>query len=162
MAFVFTPFLFNLTLTLIVFIAYALLRTWVVHRATRVLYKQQVHAHLVRNLLRIVFIVGLVIAVVLIWFGQYIDNVWVTLASVLGVVAIGFFAVWSILSNIVCGLIIMLLRNIEIGDDVEIVENNIGGKIEEINLFYVILSTKKGTYHVPNNVFIQKIVFKRR
>lgn len=151
----------NVILTLGVFFGYFLISRLALRRITQSLYRQQGHAHLVRQLFRIFLTVLLCIVLGFIWFSAQIGNVWITLTSLLGLLAIGFFAVWSVLSNIVCGIILILLRNIEIGDNVTVVEANVSGTIIQINLFYVVLSTKKGTYHIPNNIFIQKIVFKR-
>ena len=39
-------------------------------------------------------------------------------------VAIGFIAVWSILSNVLCSLMLIMHRSFRIGDDIEVVAIN--------------------------------------
>ncbi|HLP80329.1 MAG TPA: mechanosensitive ion channel domain-containing protein [Acidobacteriota bacterium] len=152
----------NCVITLGLIFVYMLLYQWILRRVTNRFYKQPKHAHLVRQLLRLILAIFFTLVILVVWFGSRIENVWITITSIIGVVAVGFFAVWSVLSNIVCGVILLLIRNIEVGDHVTLLEPKCSGVIEEIGLFYIVLTSKQGTLHIPNNVFIQKIVFKRR
>ncbi|MBU1078662.1 MAG: mechanosensitive ion channel family protein [Spirochaetes bacterium] len=99
-----------------------------------------------------------IFAFVFIWEGN-IQNFWVGITGFFGIVAIGFFAVWSILSNIVSGIVLLLIKSIQIGDEIQIIPENITGRIENITLFHVVLiDNKKRSTLIPNNLFIQKIV----
>ncbi len=104
----------------------------------------------------ILFLIGVIVI-----FGGDIKNLWVGVAGILGLVAIGFVAVWSLLSNIFAGIIILLLKNIRIGDNIEIPGENISGEIEYVTLFYVLIKDKEGdVFNIPNNIFIQKVIKK--
>lgn len=94
---------------------------------------------------------------VIIWGGD-LNNIWVSLGSILGVIAIGFFAIWSILSNIVAGIIIYTINPFKITDTLVLVEKEVTGKVIDIGLIYTKLQDKDGIITVPNNLFFQQIV----
>ncbi len=94
---------------------------------------------------------------VIIWGGD-IKNIWVSIGSILGVIAIGFFAIWSILSNIVAGIIIYTINPFKITDTLVLVEKDVTGKVIDIGLIYTKLQDKDGIITVPNNLFFQQVV----
>lgn len=101
---------------------------------------------------------AVLIAIVLLW-GVSLENAWVSVAGFLGLVAIGFFAVWSILSNIFAGIVIFFSRPFKIDDTIELIPDGIKGRVKDINGFFVILSDEEGsTCNIPNNFVYQKIV----
>ncbi|MBI3142351.1 MAG: mechanosensitive ion channel [Bacteroidetes bacterium] len=82
-------------------------------------------------------------------------------ASILAVVGIGFFAQWSLLSNITAGLILYFGHPMKIGDHITILdgENTLNGTVEDISLFFIFVKSKDGvTYTMPNSVAIQKTI----
>lgn len=111
----------------------------------------------IKRLLIITLWVLCILILVIIWGGD-LENLWVTLGSVLGVIAIGFFAIWSILSNIVAGIIIYGANPFKIGDTIVLVEKEVTGKVKDIGMIYTTLQDKDGVFTVPNNVFFQQIV----
>lgn len=106
------------------------------------------------------------VVVVLQGLGLKISSILAGLLTVAGMVAIGFIAVWSILSNILCSFLLMTFRMFEIGDDVEILEPGsmvtLKGKVAGFNVMYTSLSHEgqengDGVItQVPNNIFFQK------
>ena len=106
---------------------------------------------------RIAVIVFFVIAITAIW-GFSLQNIWIVITSALGILAVAFFAVWSILSNIIAGLLLSLSRKIHIGDTITFPEEKISGTVEEISYLIVVLRGRKGHIHVPNNLFFQRII----
>ena len=114
---------------------------------------------LLRKLSKWLIVLGIVVGILLLWGGN-VEDVWVGLTTVLGIIAIGFFAVWSILSNIVSGMVILLTRSFRMGDRIEIVGDGVRGAIENITLFHVVITEEPEghTVMIPNNVFIQKTV----
>ena len=72
--------------------------------------------------------------------GIKIANILTVLLTVAGMIAIGFIAVWSILSNILCSMMLVLFRNFDMGDEVEIVEpiGGVGlkGKVVGFNIMF--------------------------
>lgn len=102
--------------------------------------------------------------------GVPIGSVWTVVSALLAMVAIGFVAVWSILSNISSSLLIHVLDPFEKGDEIEIIEptggNGLAGKVAEIKVMYTVLHTtdengQRYVVHVPNNTFFQKTVKKK-
>ena len=107
---------------------------------------------------------------VLILAATMIMNVWgintdallTVLGTMLGLVAIGFVAVWSVLSNLLCTFVLILFKPFSVGDDLEIPADSISGKVVDLTLIFTTLRSSDGEYlQVPNNMFFQKI-FKRR
>ncbi len=103
-----------------------------------------------------------IVPVVLIW-GVDIQNVWVSIAGFLGLVAIGFFAVWSILSNLFAGILLLFTRPFQVDDTIEILPDGIRGKVKDINSFFIILTdSEENTVNIPNNMVYQKIIKRLR
>jgi small-conductance mechanosensitive channel len=95
-------------------------------------------------------------------FGLNVGGMWGILSTVLAMVAIGFVAVWSVLSNTLCTLIIMVFRPFAIGDDVEFPQDAIKGRVIDLNVFFTTLDAGDGTVmQVPNNLFFQKVIRRR-
>lgn len=97
--------------------------------------------------------------------GFNLGGLWAMMATVLGMVAIGFVAVWSVLSNVLCTFMILLYRPFEVGDEIEITSEGlgVGGKVAALNFLYTTLNTADGALlQIPNNLFFQKVVKRRR
>jgi len=79
--------------------------------------------------------------------------------SVLGLVAIGFVAVWSVLSNVSCTFILILLKPFQVGDTLEFPGESINGIVVDVNLVFTTLRDAEGAeYRIPNNMFFQKVI----
>lgn len=100
---------------------------------------------------------GLALAALLA-LGIDLQGLWSTLGAALSLVAIGFVAMWSILSHILASILIIIFRPFEVGDRVEIVgENPVLGEVTDLNPVYTTLRAEDGgTLRVPNNLFFQK------
>ena len=119
----------------------------------------------VRRLVRwgVILIAGLLI---LQFLGVPMATVWATVSAVAALIAVGFVAVWSVLSNVACALLLLIFKPFRIGDHIELVESaagpNIGGRVTDLTLAYVVLreETAEGVslVQVPNNLFFQKTV----
>ena len=97
-------------------------------------------------------------ALVLIW-GVDVKNFTSVLLSVFAVIGIGFFAQWSILSNITSGIIMFFIFPYKIGDYVKIHDKDHAyeGMIDDIKTFHLIIKTEKGeTITYPNSLMLQK------
>ncbi len=81
------------------------------------------------------------------------------MSSVFAVIGIGFFAQWSILTNITSGVIMFFTFPYKIGDYIKIHDKDFPyeGFIEDIKAFHMIIRTGKNeiiTY--PNSLLMQK------
>lgn len=105
-------------------------------------------------------------AIALQHLGIKVTNIMAGLLTIAGMVAIGFIAVWSILSNILCSVLLIAFRAFNIGDEIEIVEpiggTGLKGKVVSFNVMFTSLAENieegesKVITQVPNNVFFQK------
>ena len=95
-------------------------------------------------------------------WGFQINGIIAVIGTVLGLVAIGFVAVWSVLSNFLCTLVLVILKPFYVGDEIELPTANVKGKVTDLSLVYTTLESAPGeTVLVPNNMFFQ-LIFKRR
>lgn len=86
-------------------------------------------------------------------------DVLTVLGGLLGLVAIGFVAVWSTLSNVLCTFLLLLTRPFRIGDEVELVPDPIRGEVVDLTFFFTTLKDAEGRYfRIPNNLFFQRII----
>lgn len=95
--------------------------------------------------------------------GFEIGGVWAMLSTILGLVAIGFVAVWSILSHTSATMLILFLHPFQMGDDLEFPGEPVRGRAVDLNFFFTTLIDHDGTLHqIPNNLFFQKTLKRRR
>lgn len=154
--------------------AFVVLVAWLVSRAGKRLIEQlRVRGHLTSVIAARLhaarrWVIWTVAVLVLLQTSGLIENAWTLLTAVLTAVAIGFFAAWSIISNLTSALLILALRPFRIGDQVELVEpsngTSLGGEVIDMNLVFTTLrelnpeTGVESRLHVPNNLFLQKLV----
>jgi len=86
---------------------------------------------------------------------------WTAFTGFAAVGAVAFFAAWSVLSNLFCTLLIVVMRPFRLHDRIELVENGekpgFKGVVVDINMVYTTLLEDGGTtLQVPNNQFFQR------
>lgn len=106
----------------------------------------------------------LIIALIFIW-SINIKELWVAISSVIALIALAFFAVWSIIVNILAGILLFFTNPFKIGDIIEIHPDGVKGKVLAINTFFALLEEEKndGTINhisIPNSLFFQKYIKK--
>lgn len=90
-------------------------------------------------------------------------NVWASLTGILAVTAIAFFAIWSLVGNILAGIILYFTSPFKIEDNIEVMPDEIRGTVLAINTFYSVLLDENGGYiSVPNSLFFQKYIRVKR
>ncbi len=105
-------------------------------------------------------IVLIVILILLRIFG-ILKNVIYIITLVIGTLIFLAFAGWSIIGNITAGIVLMIWKPFEIGDYIEIIPENITGKVEDITLMFVRIVTEKGeVINIPNTLLIQRFIRK--
>ncbi|NBD38932.1 MAG: mechanosensitive ion channel [Verrucomicrobia bacterium] len=90
-----------------------------------------------------------------IW-GFSMETIWIFMSGLLGLIAIGFVAVWSLLSNIVAGVLLFFTNPFRIGERVSFVGEEMTGEVEDITLMFVTLRDGEDLLRVPNNLFFQR------
>ncbi len=121
----------------------------------------------VKNVMRWLLIIA-VIAASFQQVGIKITNILTALVTIAGMIAIGFIAVWSILSNVLCSMMLIMFRNFDVGDEIEIVEpvggSGLKGRVVGFNVMFTTLAESGDAVdaamltQIPNNIFFQKIL----
>jgi small-conductance mechanosensitive channel len=93
-------------------------------------------------------------------WGFQVDTLIAVLGTILGLVAIGFVAVWSVLSNLLCAFVMVLFKPFAVGDEIELTGGDgVKGRVVDLSLIFTTLSVGKDeTILVPNNLFFQRII----
>lgn len=119
-----------------------------------------------RGLLRWL-IMGSAFMLVLERLGVSATVLWTALTGFTAVAAVAFFAIWSVLSNMFCALLIFTMGPFRIGDTVEVIDSadkpGVKGRVIAINLFYTTLQDLSedaagAVLQVPNSLFFQRSV----
>ena len=81
------------------------------------------------------------------------------MTGILALIAVAFFAVWSLVGNILAGMIIYFTTPFKINDLIEVMPDGIKGKVLTINTFFTVLIDEDDNYiNIPNSLFFQKYV----
>ena len=114
-------------------------------------------AFAIRKLMR--WITFLVAATVLLQVIGVFESVFTALAGVLTLIAAGFVAFWSVLSNFLCAIILLVARPFMLGDRLTFpTDNGLSGEVSDFNLLFTTLRTDEGRLlQVPNSLFFQKL-----
>lgn len=105
-------------------------------------------------------VIGVLATAALLALGIDLQGLWSMLVAMLSLVAIGFVAMWSILSHMLASILLVIFRPFEVGDCVEIVgDDPVLGEVTDLNPVYTTLRTADGgTLQIPNNLFFQKVL----
>lgn len=111
-----------------------------------------------RNMLR--WLVRIIVFVLVLGvFGFELGGIWALVSTVLAMIAIGFVAVWSLLSHSTATILLVIIRPFQVGDDIALPSENMAGRVIDLNFFYTTLLDHEGNeWRVPNNLFFQKVM----
>jgi small-conductance mechanosensitive channel len=110
--------------------------------------------------LNLIYTLVFVILMAGIW-GLKGEQVLAFVTSILAVLGVGFFAQWSLLSNITSGIILYFNHPLKIGDEISIIDKDfpMKGIIVDISLFFLHIKDNEGVvFTMPNSVVIQKTI----
>lgn len=100
-------------------------------------------------------------------FGISVASFWAALSGVLVLLAIGFVAVWSLLSNLLCSVLLIIFAPFRVDDVIEIQDPaspvTVRGRVLDINIMFSTLQVidddeSESLLRVPNNIFFQKYI----
>lgn len=147
---------------------------WLVQRLARLLIRRLGRHNLPADLLAAVrrvsgfLIYAAALLLILERLGVSATVLWTAFTGFAAVAAVAFFAVWSVLSNIFCAVLILTTRPFRLFDHIEVLENGdkpgLRGRVIDINLIYTTLQEEGGngqgstTLQVPNSLFFQRVV----
>ena len=113
------------------------------------------------------FIIGGAFLMCLERLGVSATVLWAAFSSFAAVGAVAFFAVWSVLSNFFCALLIFTVRPFRIGDYIEIIDSGekpgARGRVIDINMLFTTLldvdaAESNVQLQIPNTLIFQKMV----
>ncbi|MEM7163095.1 MAG: mechanosensitive ion channel domain-containing protein [Bacteroidota bacterium] len=113
----------------------------------------------VKTLALIILLISIIL-ITAIW-GLKHDYFLLFISSALTILGVGFFAQWSLLSNITSGLILYFHHPLKLGDTVEIVDKDapMKGTIYDITYFFIHIKNEKGEiFTVPNTEILNKTI----
>ena len=117
-----------------------------------------------RNItIKVVNFILILVAIILITgiWGLDQEQLFIFFTSAITVLGIGFFASWSILSNITSGILLFFNHPMHIGDHIKILDKEmpVEGTLKDISMFFMHIQTADGQMiTIPNIVVTQKIV----
>jgi len=112
------------------------------------------------KVLNFICVIVLLVLLAGIW-GMKREQVVTYMASVLTILGIGFFAQWSLLSNITSGLILFFTHPVKLGDYVCIMDKDWQtiGQIEDITFFFLHIRDRNNhVFTISNTEVIQKMI----
>lgn len=91
--------------------------------------------------------------------GVELGSFWLTVSGLLAMVAVGFFASWSLISSMLATILILIWQPYKVGTKIEILPEGIKGKVININMMLSILEDDdKNQFKIPNSQMLQKII----
>jgi small-conductance mechanosensitive channel len=92
-----------------------------------------------------------------IW-GVGLGGIWTVLVSITTVIGVGFLATWTMVSNVTASFFIAIWKPFHLGDTVEVLPENLKGRVVDSNLMFVTVREDGGRLiQIPNNLFFQKM-----
>lgn len=104
----------------------------------------------------IYLVLGAMIAII---WGVDFNRLSVFISSVLAVLGVGFFAQWSLLSNLTASVILFFNHPVRIGSRIRILDKDFEliGEVKDITGFYFFIKTDAGQLITfPNSLIMQK------
>jgi small-conductance mechanosensitive channel len=91
-------------------------------------------------------------------WGVKVGGLWTVLVSAATLIGVGFLATWAMVSNVTATFFITLWRPFQLGSTVEMLPENLKGRVVDRNLMFTVLREESGSVlHIPNNLFFQRI-----
>jgi small-conductance mechanosensitive channel len=101
---------------------------------------------------------ALTIFIVLDVWGIALGGVWAVVVSAITLIGVGFIATWAMISNFTASFFLVLWRPFHVGQIVEMLPENLKGRVIDRSLMFTTLSEESGSVlQIPNNLFFQKI-----
>ncbi len=145
-------------IALVTLLVVRIIMTYFVNRFSKRKNKVPQRANLVMKYVDFVLLLVATIFGFLIW-GLDAKSVGTYAGSIFALIGVGFFAQWSVLSNMTSGVIIFFTLPYKIGDRIKIHDKDfpIIAIIEDIKAFHMNLRTDDGGLHTyPNSLIMQK------
>jgi len=142
--------------SLVILVLRRLVRTWLERVLPRLHMPYDIALTVTRVLTFVLWTIVLMLA--LDFWGVALGGVWTLLVSAATAIGVGFLATWAMISNVTASLFITIWRPFRLGDTVEIVPENLKGRVIDSNMMFVAVREDSGAIiRIPNNLFFQKM-----
>jgi small-conductance mechanosensitive channel len=132
------------------------LKQWLIHLQSRVNLTDKTNSIINRAIIAVLW--TLIVFVVLDFWGIGLGGVWAVLVGAVTIIGVGFIATWAMTSNFTASFFLVLWRPFHVGQTVEILPENLKGRVVDRNLMFTTLSEDNGSVlQIPNSLFFQKI-----
>lgn len=142
------------SLSFLVILTKKIIKTYVI--------KNEIELHRRKLILNLFYLVYYVFSffLALLILGIEMKQIGVFASSILAVLGVGFFAQWSMLSNLTASVILFFYHPMRIGDTIKIIdkEYDLTGEVKNITGFYVLLHIPEGNRRItiPNTIILYK------
>jgi len=132
------------------------LKQWLIHLQSRLNLTNKTNS--IINRVTIAVLWTLIVFIVLDVWGIGLGGVWAVLVGAVTIIGVGFIATWAMTSNFTASFFLVLWRPFHVGQTVEILPENLKGRVVDRNLMFTTLSEDSGSVlQIPNSLFFQKI-----
>jgi small-conductance mechanosensitive channel len=132
------------------------LKQWLIHLQSRLNLTDKTNSIINRVIIAVLW--TLIVFIVLDLWGIGLGGVWAVLVGVVTIIGVGFIATWAMTSNFTASFFLVLWRPFHVGQTVEILPENLKGRVVDRNLMFTTLSEDSGSVlQIPNSLFFQKI-----
>ena len=101
---------------------------------------------------------ALIVFIILDVWGIGLAGVWAVLVSAITIIGVGFIATWAMTSNFTASFFLALWRPFHVGQTVEVLPENLKGRVVGRDLMFTTLSEESGSVlQIPNSLFFQKM-----
>jgi small-conductance mechanosensitive channel len=142
--------------SIVILILTRLLRRWLSYVHHRLHLTYETTLTISRIVSTILWIVTLFI-IFNVW-GVALTGIWTVAISAMTLIGVGFLATWAMISNMTANFFLALWRPFQFGQTVEILPENLKGRVTDRNLMFTTLREDGGSVlQIPNNLFFQKM-----
>jgi small-conductance mechanosensitive channel len=132
------------------------LKQWLIHLQSRLNLSDKTNFTINRVIIAVLW--TLTVLIVLDVWGVGLGGVWAVLVGTITIIGVGFIATWAMTSNLTASFFLVLWRPFHVGQTVEILPENLKGRVVDRNLMFTTLSEDSGSVlQIPNSLFFQKI-----
>ena len=142
----------------VIFLVNRLLGKWLAHIEARLRLPYETVLTLTRIICGILWVITALL-ILQVW-GVGMGGVWTLMVSVATIIGVGFLATWTLISNFTASFFIAFWRPFHLGQIVEILPENLKGRVVDRNMMFTVLREESGDVIAVPNIFFFLILFR--
>ena len=133
-----------------------LLNQWLTYLQSPLNFTDKTNSTINRVIIAVLW--ALIVFIILDVWGIGLAGVWAVLVSAITIIGVGFIATWAMTSNFTASFFLALWRPFHVGQTVEVLPENLKGRVVGRNLMFTTLTEESGSVlQIPNSLFFQKM-----